>query len=338
MSKAPPSSSAAPLAQILAERVDSLDKHVRRALRTGDVEAVHDARVATRRLKAAVDMLRPLLPEGPRSQFAKALRKIRKALGPVRDVDVMLAHVESTRPPRYDDEAAAWVAGRLRERRDDLRRHAGRRGSERKLLSRLSEWDDLEPAVRASEESAARLLAQAAPAQMRAFAERADRQTRTRDPQAAGEPQQDSPEDVHDLRIAGKALRYTLELAAPLGFRLDKSVARQFKKLQDALGLWHDYAVLTDEALRLALDAQLSVRRPCTHGKVLRLANASWRDAERHLDRFRKSWAAQGAALTTGVLSVFPDGPKVAAAEDHPTPPQSVADGNGSEVTISGSS
>ena len=28
-----------------------------------------------------------------------------------------------------------------------------------------------------------------------------------------------------------------------------KSVAKDFKKLQDALGLWHDYAVLTDEAI-----------------------------------------------------------------------------------------
>ena len=341
MAKAAPRIPASPLAELLAERVADLAKLVRRALKSWDVEAVHHARVTTRRLKAAVDVLRPLLPEAPRSQFARGLRQVRKALGPVRDVDVMLGHVEAMRPPRYDAEAVAWVAGRLHDRRDDLRRRAGRRAGQRKLLERLEAWDDLEPAVRAAEGSAAQLLARAVPEQMRAFAQRADRLARPADP-----PGDRATEDVHELRIAGKALRYALELAAPLGYRLPKSLGKEFKKLQDALGLWHDYAVLTDEALRLALEAQLGVLRPREHGRVLRLANASWRDADRYLDRFRKRWAGGGEALTAGVLAVFaatadataPVGATAAEAPPAPTSPApDVAEGT-SEVAVSESS
>ena len=65
--------------------------------------------------------------------------------------------------------------------------------------------------------------------------------------------------DVHELRIAGKLLRYTLELAEPLGYQLSPSVLKSFKQLQEALGLWHDDVVLGERALfdRARADAVL---------------------------------------------------------------------------------
>jgi CHAD domain-containing protein len=318
MPKAPHPSPAAPLAHALSGRVAALRKHLRQALR-GEVEAVHDARVATRRLKAALDLLRPLLPDGPRSQFAKALRQVRRSLGPVRDVDVMLTHVEAMRPARGEEAALAWVREQLRQRRATLRQDAAKRGA-RKLAERLRAWGDLAPEVRQSQREAAALVARAAPEQMAEFARRADAVAppggRGTDPAPAAEP----AEDVHDLRLAGKAMRYTLELCAPLGFRLPASVAKRFKKLQDALGLWHDYAVLTDEVLRLALEAQLSVTAPRTYGGVLRLAARCWADAERHLGRFRTLWARAGAGLTTSVAAAF-SSPGAAGGDGEPEPP-----------------
>src|SRR5687767_13460018 len=75
------------LAQSLDQRVEDLRGLVRRALRSWETDAVHHARVTTRRLKAAIDLLQPLLPEEPRRAFGKALRKLRRALGPLRDLD-----------------------------------------------------------------------------------------------------------------------------------------------------------------------------------------------------------------------------------------------------------
>lgn len=318
MAKAAHPTPAPSLARALSERAAALPKQLRRALR-GDVEAVHDTRVATRRLKAALDLLRPLLPDGPRSQFAKGLRQVRRTLGPVRDVDVMLRHVEAMRPARGADAALAWVGEQLRQRRASLRRDAAKRG-DRKLAARVRAWGDLAPKVRQSQKEAAALIARAAPEQMAEFARRADAVTRPPGRGKDSAPAAEPAEDVHDLRIAAKAMRYTLELCTPLGFRLPASVAKRFKKLQDALGLWHDYAVLTDEVLRLALEAQLSLTAPQTYGGVLRLAARCWADAERHLGRFRNLWAQAGAGLATAVAAAF-SSPGAAGGQGEPDPP-----------------
>ena len=306
MAKAPPPAKIPPLARALDQRVEDLRALTTRALRSWDVEAIHHARVTTRRLKAAIDLLRPLLPNDPRRKFGRALRRLRRTLGPLRDLDVMLIHLEELRDVPACAHGAAWFGARLRERRADLRRTTARGASARQMLARLAAWVDLEPGVRDAQAPAALLLRRVAPGQARDFARRADRLAATPQdsptPEGAGAA---STEDVHELRIAGKLLRYTLELAEPLGCEVPRSVAREFKKLQDALGLWHDYAVLTDEMLKLALDRQLSVHDPQTYGAVLDLARACWQKARRHLDQFQKHWTAVGAELTSRVVGIF---------------------------------
>jgi CHAD domain-containing protein len=64
-------------------------------LDTGDIERVHDMRVATRRLRAALEVFRPCFPK---VEFKTALREVKEladALGARRDPDVALATVES---------------------------------------------------------------------------------------------------------------------------------------------------------------------------------------------------------------------------------------------------
>jgi CHAD domain-containing protein len=296
--------------------VEDLRAALRRALRSWDAEAVHDARVATRRLKAAIDLLRPLLAARSAEAFAKALRRIRRTLGPLRDVDVMMRHLEAMResgPGGGGGATAEWLSRRLRERRAQLRRRAARGPSLRKLLAGLGAWVDLEPEVRDSCHAAALLLRRVAPGQMRSFAQRADRlATRHRDAGGEAPPRRDAGDDLHELRTDGKVLRYTLELARPLGFELPKPVTRQLKALQDALGLWHDYTVLTDEMLRLALQAQLGLHDPLKHGQVLKLARANWEKAQRHLHNFFKLWQQRGAELADRVEAVFGDGDGIA--------------------------
>lgn len=301
-----PAESTPALARALEQRVEDLRGMVRRALRSWDVHSIHQARVTTRRLTAATDLLRPLLSDDPRRAFAKSLKKLRRTLGALRDADVMLLHLEAMRISPSCAAGAGWVTNRLRERRADLRRHAARGPSASKFIAGLAGWVDLEYEVRESQQTAGLLLRRIVPTQMRAFAERADRVAR---PRQNGAPTQGtdaaSTDNVHELRIAGKLLRYTLELAEPLGFDLPRSVTRSFKKLQDALGLWHDFAVLTEETLRLALDAHLAARQPDVCGSVLQLARVCWEKGRRHLDRFRKLWVEQGAALTERVVAAF---------------------------------
>jgi hypothetical protein len=59
-----------------------------------DAERVHRLRVATRRTLAAVDAFADLLPAKPRDWFAKRLRRLRRAAGEARDLDVLTDRLE----------------------------------------------------------------------------------------------------------------------------------------------------------------------------------------------------------------------------------------------------
>ena len=82
----------------------------------GDVERVHDMRVATRRLRAALEVFEPCFP---RKRHHKALKKVKAladALGERRDADVEIATLEGLL-----DEAAEADRGALLALIDELR-------------------------------------------------------------------------------------------------------------------------------------------------------------------------------------------------------------------------
>src|ERR1044072_4599802 len=120
MRKASESSPA--LWQFLNQKVDDLRGLVPRAQRTWKRDGVHHARVTTRRIQAVLDLLTPLLQEQPRRQLVKVLRKIRRGLGPVRDRDIMLAHLEELRKRGSCEGAIDWMSGRLAQERLNLQR------------------------------------------------------------------------------------------------------------------------------------------------------------------------------------------------------------------------
>jgi CHAD domain-containing protein len=64
-----------------------------------DPEALHDMRVATRRMRAAFDVFEPYYARKVLAPFAKGLRRTGRSLGAVRDLDVLL------------EKAAAYQAG-----------------------------------------------------------------------------------------------------------------------------------------------------------------------------------------------------------------------------------
>jgi CHAD domain-containing protein len=53
---------AAAAALVIGQRAEELFEHSRGVLDTGDIERVHDMRVATRRLRAAMEIFEPCFP------------------------------------------------------------------------------------------------------------------------------------------------------------------------------------------------------------------------------------------------------------------------------------
>jgi len=271
-----------------------------RALKAKDVKAVHQARVTTRRLRAAVQLTKPILSGKPRREFSGALRRLRRTLGPLRDVDVMLLHLEDLRGGGHHADAVEWFSGQLRTRRAKLARKCCKKMSSARRLLGLKAWTTLRAELRDGESSIRRRATRAVPEQLAAFRECADQVWTFRRKHSVG-----LGPDVHELRIAGKLLRYTLELATPLGYELSPAVLRSFKRLQEALGLWHDYVVLGEHALRAAMDELLSLHHPQLYGQLLELARLCWVRSERELDRFTQSWARDGKMLASAILATF---------------------------------
>jgi CHAD domain-containing protein len=78
-------------ARIVAVRARELADHAAGVLDVSDIERVHDMRVATRRLRAALEVFEPCFPH---KRFRAALREVKEladALGERRDRDVTIA-------------------------------------------------------------------------------------------------------------------------------------------------------------------------------------------------------------------------------------------------------
>lgn len=282
-----------------------LHAHTPKALNEWDVEAIHQARVATRRVKAALDLADPLLAKKRRQRLARALRKLRRRLGPMRDTDVILEHLHdiALAQPRHAP-AVEWLSVRLERQRETLRQDSRAKGPATDMLADLASWQPVREQLAAGHARFDALLGQSLHRQLDSFASQADRIVKTTSGDAGADR-----EDPHALRIAGKALRYTLEMAAVQGHAVPASVMKAFKRMQELLGAWHDFVVLSDQALRTSLDELLAHRDPALQQRVLDLARLTLRRSALRLRQFARLWSKKGGALTAAVRGTFPQAP-----------------------------
>ena len=220
---------------LIIERVDALSQALPAAAK-GDVDALHKARVATRRLRAAL----PIVANGRKAeQLARLIRGLTQALGPVRELDVARQILDDLEEAGKVSRAAARA---LRVAVDDER---GRLRSH--LEGRLEgfDFDKLRRrAVAATHTHGAaafgiRDARRAAEARVLA-GRRASRLVRALD-RAAGLY---LPDRLHEVRIAVKKLRYTLELEQRFSGSRANTRIRTLKTAQALLGRMHDLEVL----------------------------------------------------------------------------------------------
>lgn len=85
----------------------------------GNVESVHDMRVAVRRLRVALSNFAVCVAKEDRKRLRSSLENLADALGGVRDMDVMIASLKTSLSPRPDQEKSVISAliSRLRARR-----------------------------------------------------------------------------------------------------------------------------------------------------------------------------------------------------------------------------
>jgi CHAD domain-containing protein len=85
---------AAAAARIVAVRAREVADHAHDVLDVADIERVHDMRVATRRLRAALEIFEPCFPPKELGAALAQVKAIADALGERRDRDVTIAALE----------------------------------------------------------------------------------------------------------------------------------------------------------------------------------------------------------------------------------------------------
>jgi hypothetical protein len=183
------------------------------------------------------------------------------------------------------------------------------------MVEELGLWRELEAQMKAAEPAARGLAKEALPGQLGSFRQGADRLAEHGVRRGGGGEKEE--EDVHQLRIAGKLLRYTLELGQPLGFAVSPRVMKTFKKMQEALGLWHDFVVLSEVALRGALEEMLATTDPRLYGQALELARIFCQRSKRHLGHFRELWRKEGEGIARRIGEAFELGADEKAGATH---------------------
>jgi CHAD domain-containing protein len=282
-----------PLLKYLDSLVENLRKLVAPAIKGEDEDAVHDARVTTRRLKAATDLLEGATSNRHRKPFNRVTKTLRRQLGPLRDLDVMLEHVGEFKQPTMEG-AVRWLGVRLGEIRNETVKRAANDAPPARMLARLGSWWGLHHEIAGAKDRVGELLSQSVHLQLDAFVEQANELTGQR----RGDP--------HELRIAGKSLRYTLEMAREQGVRLPVSVTALFKRMQGALGLWHDYVVLAERMMQESVESELALHDPQLQIQVLKLTQLTLGKSQGQLNKMAKLWKTRGEGLMGTIRGAFP--------------------------------
>ncbi|CAN5610052.1 hypothetical protein BH09PLA1_BH09PLA1_24810 [soil metagenome] len=300
--KAAPVESSPALLAYLDELVEHLWRLIPGAIRGSDADAIHDARVATRRLKAALDLLESAIDHRRLRPFARTLRKLRKRLGPLRDLDVMGDHLRELKKEADEERliAITWLEVRIDELRKLAVNEARDTAPPGKMLAKLGTWwgvrDDISEAAAVTDS----LLADSLSRQIATFAKESNRLVAPMSSDAADAVV--DRVDPHAIRIAGKSLRYTLEMARVQGFAFSGDVMKSFKRMQDSLGLWHDFIVLTERMLSISGDEQLAHHDAPTQRAILGLSQVTLRSAEEQLDKFAALWIEKGVAINEAIV------------------------------------
>lgn len=227
--------SSAQLAALLMAGAASLAENLPRAIR-GDVKAVHLSRTSSRRLREVLPIIALIAPATDVERFERDVRRVTRALGSVRELDVAQARLIET---AADSDWAPAAVTRLELNLERARKRAFSAARTKLRTVRDVKWDRRAAAlaefVRAHPDASAWHAVLAARIRRRA--------TGLIDAIARAGTMY-APGPLHRVRIAAKKLRYSLEIADEAAKMRIAPLIAGIKQVQDELGVFHDLHVL----------------------------------------------------------------------------------------------
>ena len=230
--------------ETLLKHLDALGAKIGGVRQAEDIESVHQMRVASRRLRNAMDLFEDVLPAGRYGKWLKQIKRVTRALGAARDTDVQIEAVRAS----VDSLKEAGD----RDHRSGVERLLLRLGQQRRQLqfNVLKTMDRLEASGVLSDMRNT-LLQMKVEARIHPAAEPQGGVTNGArqviglrlEQMLAYEHYVHAPEhliELHAMRIAAKHLRYTLESYGPVYPDKLKWQIKLVKRIQTMLGDLHD--------------------------------------------------------------------------------------------------
>lgn len=254
------------LEQIITSQLESLQTHHSAVLNTDDPDAIHKMRVTTRRLQASLDLLGH---EMHAHKLKNRLRKWRRMLSLVRNYDVFLILIDKEaaahRPSQREQyELVKAILHKRRERRAAKVRQYMQKVSVDRIAAKLGLAITPLPAEAGGRDDAESKDVMKEPrgepdAQKRFavdegrlaghIAERLEQRLTEFQTLAVQSHPSTNAQDLHQLRIAAKRVRYLLEIISELGYGDASRALRWLRTLQDRIGDWHDLEALEEEII-----------------------------------------------------------------------------------------
>jgi CHAD domain-containing protein len=277
------------------------------AVLEAEAEGVHKARVASRRVREALPVVLAQAPPGRSARLRRSFRRVTRALGPLREMDVTLHLLDDV---TSGEEHASPVLVQLRERLE--REREVRR---QQMLARLDtiDFESLVSRIerlmddRADETDEARALPAAIAGTLGLRVARRVRALERAIDQAGGLY---AVEALHRVRIAVKKLRYALELAHEMKQLRSRRALTLLRDAQEALGQLHDDQVLASWIRREASDQsdsgsvahvieRIEARSRTAHARYIALRPRLLAAVEGALSALTPSRASDGTAAET---------------------------------------
>jgi len=235
-----------PLRRSVERLLRALSKHLPRAIQ-GDVEPLHQGRVTTRRLREILPLCACEVTRGLANQALRRVRRVGRALGEVREIDVSIGVAEEIiRAGAVDESAGRRLRKHLQDDREERRE---------RMLDRLSSVNPRK--LERDLADVARVLGMRQ--QTDGWAQKLTVSVKRRSEGIRGAVVAAGAlyisDRVHRVRIETKKLRYLLELAGETGEARTREAVRELRKIQDVLGRLHDLEVLGGMIQNLTIPA-----------------------------------------------------------------------------------
>jgi CHAD domain-containing protein len=269
--------------QTHAEALKSLDPMVRR----DEPDAVHDMRVATRRLRSALRSFGGIICRDGSERLAAELKWLGSVLGTARDGEMLARHLQSglrgTPVELVIGPVQARVQGHFASVRADARTALLSALDSQRYLSLLDELDQLMTEPPLTPDAAMPAVKVLPPVARRSYRKVSRRMRRARRARAG----HSSDTALHEARKAAKRARYASEAMSPVIGKKARRFARQMKKVQSVLGDHHDAVMARPVERELGISAYLAGENAFSYGL---LYGRDACDGERLQAQARRTW------------------------------------------------